>query len=65
MMADRDSLANIGAKGVFDTGDSDQGHLAREILIRRLIGGLEVGTSGGPALEIPVTGAMVLDIWFA
>jgi hypothetical protein len=55
MVAGGDSLAGIGAEGVFGTGDSSWGHVARGVLIRNLIGGLEVGTSGGLALEISIT----------
>ena len=53
-MAGGDSLVDTNTKGIFDTGDGHQGHVAGEVLIGNLVGGMEFGTSGGPVLEIPV-----------
>ena len=53
VMAGSDSLTDTILKGIFDTGDGHQGHVAGEVLIGKLIGGMEFGTSGGPVLKIP------------
>ena len=49
-----DGLADTRAKGILDTGYGDQGHVAREVLVRNFVGRLEACVRGRPILEVPI-----------
>ena len=48
------SFADSRTEGVFDTSDGHQGQVARKAFTRSVVGGLEIGTSEGPALKVPI-----------
>ena len=54
VVAGGDSLADIRAEGIFNTGDGHQGQVTREVIARNLVGRVETGAGGGPALKILV-----------
>ena len=51
-----DGFTNTKARWILNSSDGRQVQAAREVLVRDLVIGLEVGFGGGPAPGVPVAG---------